>query len=247
MDLCEKALFIELDKLMNKNHHNNFVVDIGSGNNSYFLKYLCRGILFDILLDKIMELPHNNLYEKINKKITPENVVSSLEEFNTPENFLALNLDIDSYDLFVLINLLKKYSPEIIISEINEKIPMPVDFSVTYDKNWKWKGDHFFGYSLNCLEPILKQFDYYVYKVVYNNVILTKSPNEKVNLVDHYQNGYKNSKDRKKIFYYNTDVEYWQSLNTSDAESEIKNYFKKYDNFVIGEECNNLIREYLDT
>ena len=245
MQLHDKVLFDEMDKLMHMKHSNNFIVDIGASFNSHFLKYNCKGLLFDMDFNKLMQIPPDNLYEKINRKITPDNVISVLEEFHTPLNFLALNLDIDSYDLFVLINLLKKYSPEIIISELNEKIPMPINFSVTYRKDWGWKGDHFYGYSLNCLEPVLKHFNYTIHTVAYNNVILTKGKNTN-DLTAAFEKGYENAAERKNIFYWNNNVDHWHSLEKKNAENEIRNYFRKYDNFVIGEECKTLITEYLD-
>ena len=79
-----------------------------------------------------------------NSKVTPENVVNLLKEFKVPQNFDVLNLDIDSYDLFVVKKLLNSYQPKIISMEINEKIPPPIYFTVTYDENHFWKADHFF-------------------------------------------------------------------------------------------------------
>ena len=47
-----------------------------------------------------------------------------------------LNIDIDSYDLEVLVTILENsYKPDIVSIEINEKIPPPIYFKVTYDEN----------------------------------------------------------------------------------------------------------------
>lgn len=245
MVLADNKLFKELDKLINKKHANNYIVDIGASFNSHFLKYNCSGVLFDMDESKIIKIPSDNLYKKIHKKITPGNVLSTLKKYNVPYNFLALNLDIDSYDLFVLIKVLKRYSPKIIITEINEKIPLPVSFSVRYHKDWYWKKDHFFGYSISCLEPVLKRFGYYIHSLVYNNVILIKG-NRNINIEREYKRGYLLADRRKGVFPWNNNVEYWQTLNAESLKKEIKKYCKKYKgSFAIGKVCENLIKTHL--
>ena len=234
----------EFDKLMAKPHSNNFIVDIGASYNSHFLKYPCRGLLFDIDSTKIMRIPNDNLYHKINKKITPENVCSVLNEFNVPKNFKALNLDIDSYDLFVLINLLKNYQPEIIITETNEKIPPPINFSVIYNETIKWEIGHLYGYSINCLIPILEHFNYKIHAVEFADVILVKGSPGKYDLHSIYK---KEAAKWLGTCGWNKDVEYWQKMKYEDLIEEIIHFFpkNKRNNFVIGEECNTLISEYL--
>lgn len=246
MNVLIKILLQELDKLLkNNNSDNNFIIDIGASYNSFFIKYNYNGVLFDKDGEKLKKLSKTNLYKKITKKITPDNVISELRKHNTPTNFLVLNLDIDSYDLFVLINILKYYSPEIIISEINEKIPPSIKFSVNYHKGWSWKGDHFFGYSISCLEPVLKHFGYRIHKLIYNNVILVKN-DSKINIEGSYKDGYLMAKSREELFNHNADVEYWQGLNPKKLKKEIREYFNKYKGkYVIGKKCENLIKKYI--
>ena len=69
------------------------------------------------------------------RKVTPLNILDLLSEFDVPQNFDILNLDIDSYELFVISNLLQSFRPKIISMEINEKIPPPIYFTVNYDEN----------------------------------------------------------------------------------------------------------------
>ena len=106
-----------------------------------------------------------------NSKVTPENVIYLLKEFDVPENFDLLNLDIDSYDLFVVKGLLDSFQPKIISMEINEKIPPPIYFTVTYDEKHFWEGDHFFGCSLQAAYQELCKFNYELHTLLYNNAI----------------------------------------------------------------------------
>jgi hypothetical protein len=181
-----------------KKYKNNFVVDIGCSYNSWFLEYPFLGILIDSDIKKILSIPNNNLYTKLSKKVTPYNICDILKQYNTPKEFYCLNLDTDGCDLFILIALLKQYTPKIIITEINEKIPYPVKFSMIYHSDYEWEWNHMFGYSIACLEDIMTMFNYSIKSLTMNNVILVKNEeNQKPNIDEIrqiYLDGYLNNK-----------------------------------------------------
>jgi hypothetical protein len=165
-------------------------------------------------------------------KVTPVNVLDLLNEFDVPQNFDVLNLDVDSYDLFIIKELLKTFQPKIVSMEINEKIPVPIYFTVNYDENHSWKGDHFFGCSLQAAHEELSKFDYKLYTVIYNNAIFIPSdmninfPN--FTLSEFYESGYVNKVDRKEKFSYNSDVDILLKMNLEDSINFINNIFKDY-------------------
>tara|TARA_B100001564_G_C20670055_1_gene685729 strand:+ start:3458 stop:4354 length:897 start_codon:yes stop_codon:yes gene_type:complete len=165
-------------------------------------------------------------------KVTPLNILDLLSEFDVPQNFDILNLDIDSYDLFVISNLLQSFRPKIISMEINEKIPPPIYFTVNYDENHYWKGDHFFGCSLQAAHEELSKFNYKLYTVIYNNAIfISNNLNIKfpdLNLTEFYENGYVNKSDRKEKFSYNNDVDVLLEMNTEEALNFLNKIFKEY-------------------
>ena len=167
-----------------------------------------------------------------NSKVTPENVVNLLKEFKVPQNFDVLNLDIDSYDLFVVKKLLNSYQPKIISMEINEKIPPPIYFTVTYDENHFWKADHFFGCSIQAAYDELRKFDYKLYTLVYNNAIFIPNdstvniPNLSVSEI--YKEGYVEKTDRKEKFSYNNDVDVLLDMNQEEALDFLNDLFKNY-------------------
>ena len=167
-----------------------------------------------------------------NSKVTPENVVNLLKEFKVPQNFDVLNLDIDSYDLFVIKKLLNSYQPKIVSMEINEKIPPPIYFTVTYDENHFWKADHFFGCSIQAAYDELRKFDYKLYTLVYNNAIFIRNdstvniPNLSVSEI--YKEGYVEKTDRKEKFSYNNDVDVLLDMNQEEALDFLNDLFKNY-------------------
>ena len=167
-----------------------------------------------------------------NSKVTPENVVNLLKEFKVPQNFDVLNLDIDSYDLFVIKKLLTSYQPKIVSMEINEKIPPPIYFTVTYDKNHFWKGDHFFGCSIQAAYDELRKFDYELYTLVYNNAIFIPIDSTintpKLSVSEIYKEGYVNKTNRKEKFSYNNDVDVLLEMNQEKALDFLNDLFKNY-------------------
>jgi len=170
-------------------------------------------------------------------KVTPLNILDLLNEFEVPQNFDILNLDIDSYDLFVIKKLLESYRPKIISMEINEKIPPPIYFTVTYDKNHFWKGDHFFGCSLQAAFEEVSKFDYKLYTVVYNNAIfIPKEMNlefQNLTVAEFYKDGYMNKLDRKEKFSYNSDVDVLLDMKQEEAIIFLNNFFKDYQGLFI--------------
>jgi len=206
-----------------KKHQNKFIVDIGCSFNSWFLNYPFMGLLIDYNIQKIIGIPNNNLYTKLIRKITPYNVCDTMKEYNIPKNFYCLNLDTDGYDLFTLIALLRQYSPQIIITEINEKIPYPVKFSIKYDPSFDWGWCHLYGYSIACLEDVMKMFNYSIDSLNYNNIILIKNTDSEVPNIDKieqfYKDGYLNNKVVP-IPSWNKDVNHLQDCKTKEEVAE---------------------------
>ena len=170
-------------------------------------------------------------------KVTPLNILDLLNEFDVPQNFDIFNLDIDSYDLFVIKKLLESYRPKIISMEINEKIPPPIYFTVTYDENHFWKGDHFFGCSLQAAYEEVSKFDYKLYTVIYNNAIfIPKEMNlefQNLSVEKFYKDGYMNKSDRKEKFSYNSDVDVLLDMKQEEAIIFLNNFFKDYQGIFI--------------
>ena len=167
-------------------------------------------------------------------RITPVNIVPTLQAFEVPGDFTVLNLDIDSYDLRVLESLLQGgYRPAIIGMEINEKIPPGVFFTVEFDENHYWQGDHFYGCSIDAACEIVRPFGYFLHRLQYNNAFFVRSDLRTENVEDlaphvAFESGYKNAINRAAMFPYNADVDNWLELEPSDAVREVSAFFGGY-------------------
>ncbi len=160
--------------------------------------------------------------------VTPTNVGALLQAHGLPKEFGVLSLDIDGYDYFVLTAILTEFRPSIIVTEINEKIPPPIRFTVNYSPSYRWQGDHFYGQSISLLGDLCRRADYALVELEYNNAILIPrelSPVPPLDPVDAYTRGYRDRSDRRGKFSWNSDVDHWQRLPPAEALEAISRYF----------------------
>lgn len=93
--------------------------------------------------------------------VTPENVVDLLHQYDVPNNFDFLSLDIDSIDYHVLKALLGAgYKPRAMVTEYNGTygaiLPVAVHYPIDPGKLW---GDYY-GASLAAFYYLLKEYGY---------------------------------------------------------------------------------------
>jgi hypothetical protein len=224
----------QLDSI--KKLESKFFIDIGASCHSgdsqseMLLEHDWKGLMFEcdpqkypIQIEKMKDKNVSVIFEKV----TPENILDILEKNNVPDGFY-LSLDIDGYDFYVLEKILSKYKPGLIISEINEKIPAPIKFSVKYDSDYFWDQSHYFGYSLSMLEDLIDSNGYKIKELDFNNVVLIPGKQEE-NISEIYTNGYLNRPERKSIFYYNSDFE---EVYTMSEEEQIRFIDFKFKTFI---------------
>ncbi|MDQ3000275.1 MAG: hypothetical protein M3Y08_03300 [Fibrobacterota bacterium] len=167
----------------------------------------------------------------VRTRITPDNVNSILAACETPREFGFLNLDIDSYDHYVLEKLLTAYRPSLICAEINEKIPPPIRFSVKWNSDHAWVQDHFFGQSLSILEDLGKRNGYALVGLEYNNAFLIPrelNPVPIISAAEAYQQGYASRPDRLARLPWNKDMEPLLTLPPTEAINFLNEKFKAY-------------------
>lgn len=163
-------------------------------------------------------------------KALPHTILEMLETAECPKEFGVLNLDIDSYDYYILERLLTQYRPQVMCIEINERIPWPIQFTVDYDASHYWKEDHFFGQSLGMLHPLMIQNGYDLVNVHYNNAFYVPKERNRLPILEPgeaFKKGYLEMADRKTHFYTNGPVEHLYDLSPSDAMGWLRNEFDK--------------------
>lgn len=145
-------------------------IEIGVGDysesNTRFLfeRTSCEGLIIDIIdnfenkVKKNTKLWKGNL-KILNKKITPSNFLSTLENSNFKEKIDLFSLDIDSYDYWVLKEIPKKFC-KLIVVEFNPYFGGDLKITVPLDENFNRTSYHYsnlcFGASLRGIIELLK-------------------------------------------------------------------------------------------
>lgn len=165
--------------------------------------------------------------------VTPENVNSIFLASQVPKDFGLLSLDIDSYEYFVLEQILRDYRPSIICVEINENIPPPLKFTVNWNPNFSYSGDEFFGQSISQLNCLCEQYGYELVDLEYNNAFLIPkeiNPFASLTPEEAYQAGYIGRADRLEKLPWRKDslIEKIHELPPQDALVFLNNLFSKY-------------------
>lgn len=167
-------------------------------------------------------------------RVTPENVVRLLKDNGVPPRIEVLNLDLDSYDLWVAIPLLEAFRVGIVSMEINEKIPPPLYFAVKYSPTHEWQEDHFYGCSLVAACEHLKPLGYVLQGLEYNNAFFVDERVAAGHFTDvdageAYACGYLNRPDRRVLFPWNFDMEELQEVPPERATELLRRAFEKYE------------------
>ena len=185
----------------------------------------CDPQKYTVLIERYKNNPNIKI---VTEPITPTNVLDILKNNGVPDGFY-LSLDIDGYDYFVLDTILSQYSPSVIISEINEKIPAPIKFAVQYVPGYFWDGTHYFGYSISMLEELLEKYGYMIKSLDKNNVVLIKGVQTQ-SIEEIYKTGYLNTTDRHTKFHYNQDFEPIYTMSKPDQLNFIRAKFDPFFN-----------------
>lgn len=220
--------------------HDRTAVDIGAGDgirwsNTYALflsGWQGLGIEFDSR--KFVSLAQAYKYFPnvfaCRNRATPDNIVALLSSYEIKKNFSVLSLDIDGNDYWVLRAILSEFRPQLIITEINEKIPPPTRFVVKYNPDFQLR-HHFFGYSIAMLADLCEEFDYVILELEYNNAFLAPKElagDRALDAKTAYARGYLDRPDRKQKFSLNFDMESIYSLTDEGAFQFLKQFYSKF-------------------
>jgi hypothetical protein len=220
--------------------HNRTAVDIGAGDgmrwsNTYALfagGWKGVGIEFDPR--KFVKLAraykHYPQVYATRNRAAPENIVPLLKSYEVEKDFSVLSLDIDGNDYWVLRAILSEFRPQLIVTEINEKIPPPIRFVVKYDPDFQLR-HHFFGYSIAMLADLCKEYGYSILQLEYNNAFLAPKELAAERALDAetaYARGYRDRRDRKEKFRLNFDMEAVHSLSPEKAIEFLRDFYAKF-------------------
>jgi hypothetical protein len=171
-------------------------------------------------------------------RVTPESVEELLRAHDVPARFEVLNLDLDSFDLWVADALLRSFQPAIITMEVNEKIPAPIYFTLRFDADPAPAEGHYYGCSLAAAADTVRPHGYVLESLQYNNAFFVRHDVAEgriadTNVTEAYERGYSSRRDRRELFPWNHDAEHLLGLEPSEAVAELKRLFRAHEGFFI--------------
>lgn len=139
-----------------------YVVDIGAGfyghgtlsNTEHLLDKGWKGLFIDA--KPALEQKHIKKYF-----VTPYNIVQIFQENNVPGVFALLSIDIDSFDLDVMVSILEKgYVPLVICTEYNGCLPPDQSLKLAYEEGYTWDETTKYGYSFAAGQKFAEKYGY---------------------------------------------------------------------------------------
>jgi hypothetical protein len=161
-------------------------------------------------------------------RVTPENACDFLTAYALPKHFGVLSLDIDSYDYFVLDAVLSHFRPTIVVTEINEKFPPPLRFTVCPGGQTQYGRAHFYGASISQMAALAERHRYTSVRLEYNNLFLIASEHCRVPGLSAraaYDQGYRLRPDRQTLFPWNANMEPLLGMGREDALQFVRNRY----------------------
>lgn len=93
------------------------------------------------------------------KWITKDNIEEIFREYNVPEHFDLLSIDLDGNDYWIW-QAIQNYAPRVVCIEYNATFPPDVSWIMEYNPNHMWNGSSYFGASLRALEELGRRKGY---------------------------------------------------------------------------------------
>jgi len=110
-----------------------------------------------VLIDADYEDTSINLHKAY---VNKENIIEILSSLNTPKKIELISIDIDSIDFYVLNEILKEYSGDILVCEYNVGLGPIEDKVVEYSPSLRWDGTNYYGGSLTSFTILCNLYGY---------------------------------------------------------------------------------------
>ena len=93
-------------------------------------------------------------------RIIEANILPLLKNYKCPKNYDLLKIDLNGNDYYVLNNILKNYTPRLIMAAFNPYIEKGNSVSVAYNENFVWASDNYFGFSFEAGKRLAEKYGY---------------------------------------------------------------------------------------
>lgn len=92
--------------------------------------------------------------------ITKDNILDIFKNNNVPKDLGLLSVDIDGNDYWVLKEILKEYTPSVIVAEYNSYYEPPIKWIMKYNPEHTWNDNTHYGASLQSMTNLCNNHGY---------------------------------------------------------------------------------------
>lgn len=158
-DGADGILEVLISVLYYNRKYQNYYVEIGVGDgtecNTRNLRE--RYDWCGLMLDGGWSNPEINLHQYF---LTKDNVVDLMEGHKVPKQFELLSIDIDYNDFYLLYEIIKNYTMDIVVCEYNSHIPPNEDKVVIYDDGGWDQTTDYYGASIYSMYKLMMCYGY---------------------------------------------------------------------------------------
>lgn len=155
----EDGITMKLVEIIYTSWEDKFYVEFGVNDgrecNSNILRDFCKWK--GLQMDGGFENPSVNHHKEF---ITRENIIGLFHKYNVPNKINYLSVDLDFNDFYILNEIVKNYSCDIIVCEYNASHKPHEDKIVIYNPNYMWDETNYFGVSLLALTRLMNKYNY---------------------------------------------------------------------------------------
>ena len=138
---------------------NKFILELGAWD-GYHLSNT-RWFIDDLGYDALLIDGDNHGNEAVHEHfITKENITNLLSIYKCPKDFDFLCIDLDGNDIYILDEILEKYSPSLIVAEFNPIFQPDESKAIEYNPNHQWENDNYYGFSFLAGIKMAEKHDY---------------------------------------------------------------------------------------
>lgn len=101
-----------------------------------------------------------NIAEVKSHRIIQANILPLLKTYKCPKNYDLLKIDLSGNDYYILNNILKNFTPRLIMAAFNPSIEKGKSVSVAYNENFVWANDNYYGFSFEAGKKLAEKNGY---------------------------------------------------------------------------------------
>jgi hypothetical protein len=116
-----------------------------------------------------------NMTEVKHHRIIQANILPLLKTYRCPKNYDLLKIDLSGNDFYILNDILKNFTPRLIMAAFNPSIDSGKSVSIAYNENFVWANDNYYGFSFDAGKKLASKNGYTIVLNCENTLYMVKN------------------------------------------------------------------------